>query len=123
MLVFAGENPGNGGSSYLSDVWALTWDRSTASLPEPGQESLTLAVAPNPSHGPTTIDFQLLREGAARLDVFDLLGRSVDSVVDGKLGAGHHRALWSSLGRTPGIYFVRLNTASQSSIRRMVILP
>ncbi|MBC8424295.1 hypothetical protein H8E07_09250, partial [bacterium] len=57
-------------------------------------------AAPNPFNPRTTLRFELTRGGDVRLDVYDLDGRRVRTLVDGYLPAGEHRAIWA--GRDDG---------------------
>jgi hypothetical protein len=68
---------------------------------------------PNPFNPSTTIDFALAQSGPTRLDVFDLTGRLVKTLVSQSLEAGRHSATWTGrdqAGRLvgSGAYFVRL---------------
>jgi len=82
---------------------------------------------PNPFRGMTSITFTLPSPSDARLEVFDLLGRHVRSVVNGRLEPGEHRATWD--GRDdhgalvhPGIYLYRLTTAEHAQERKLILL-
>jgi len=72
------------------------------------------ASYPNPFNPVTTINFTLKHRAEVRLEVFDLLGRQVRTLVDGELSEGPHRAEWrgndqSGLPVSSGIYFVRFS--------------
>lgn len=83
---------------------------------------------PNPFNPVTTIKFALAKSGPTRLDVFDLNGRLVNTLVNESREVGHHSATWTGqdqAGRTvaSGAYFYRL-TAADGSIQsgRMVLV-
>ncbi len=76
-----------------------------------------LAPAPNPLREASTIRFELAREEAVSLDVLDLAGRRVATLLDAPLAAGRYHLSWSgrdAAGRPAGagLYFVRMTTAS-----------
>jgi hypothetical protein len=83
---------------------------------------------PNPFNPRTTIRFELVRPGRARLSVFDVRGRRVATLVDGYLQAGEHRRIWDGRNETgaevaAGVYFYRLTTSGGEDVsRRMVIV-
>jgi hypothetical protein len=82
---------------------------------------------PNPTNGPATLRFGLARGGDVRLDLFDLAGRRVRTLADGRLAAGPHVTTWDGrdeqLNRVPaGVYFVRLVTPTRTWQSRMVRL-
>ncbi|RPD49754.1 T9SS C-terminal target domain-containing protein [Hymenobacter sediminis] len=80
-----------------------------------------LAVVPNPSAGAATLSFELKRSGATTVQVRDLTGRQVASVINaGKLAAGSHRvALPATL--KAGVYTVTVTTPETSQSVRFVV--
>lgn len=84
-------------------------------------------VGPNPFHGRTEVEFDLPRPGAARVDVFDVSGRRVTTLLRGeRLAAGTHRVAWDGRDAdaqrvAPGVYFVRMR-ANEGSVSRKVTL-
>ncbi len=79
------------------------------------------AAFPNPATGSTTIPFALDRPGPARLDVFDVLGRRVATLLDGPMGAGPHRAGFETGGLPSGVYVVRLTAGERVAARRLTV--
>lgn len=80
---------------------------------------------PNPFTRATTIEFSLARGGAVKLEVFNLLGQRVATLVDRDLPAGRHEARWDgrdSDGRAlaSAIYYVRLEAGSLRASRKVV---
>ena len=84
--------------------------------------SFALSAFPNPFNTTTTIRFDLAQSGKATLDVFDLLGRHVDTLVSGQLGAGEHQASWDGSRYSSGLYFVRLETAQGVRVQKIALL-
>ena len=85
------------------------------------------SVTPNPFNPVTTIRFQIPRAVHAKLGVYDLSGRLVTVLVDGRLDAGLHSAIWRGTDRSDrdvaaGVYFARLRTADGVSTKKMVLL-
>ena len=69
---------------------------------------------PNPFNSSTTISFQLPVAGAARIEIFDLLGQKIRSLVAGERAAGFHETTWdgrddSGLLTAAGPYLYRLD--------------
>jgi hypothetical protein len=88
---------------------------------------------PNPFNPSTTISFQLPTTSRVNLQVFNLLGQQVVTLVNGDIAAGTQSIVWNGLdnsGRAvaSGMYFYKLNATSAvggkefSSIRKMLLL-
>jgi hypothetical protein len=85
---------------------------------------------PNPFNAGTTIPVQIAGDGSrpARLDVFDLLGRRVRTLLNENAAAGHYDMFWDGRGDegrpvASGVYFARLVVAGQAQqVRSMVLL-
>jgi hypothetical protein len=76
---------------------------------------------PNPFRGSTTIEFAVDEQTHSHLAVYDLLGREVAVLVDGRLAAGVHRAVWNATDVSHGVYLYRLTTESISESRRLIV--
>ncbi len=71
----------------------------------------SLGCRPNPFNPRTVVTVTLPAAGRARLDVCDVRGRRVDTLLDGDLTAGEHRVAWAP--RLPsGVYLLVLRTAA-----------
>ena len=79
---------------------------------------------PNPFGDATTIRFDLPEAGDVQVQVFDLMGREVATLVDAPLSAGTHEVTWNgalSNGQAiaSGLYLVRLQAGGQTTTQRM----
>ena len=71
---------------------------------------------PNPTAGRAAIRMDLPSAAEVRVDVYDLLGRTVAVVDMGPVAAGTDRQVWLDLsGLGPGVYAYRLSAASGGS--------
>ncbi len=82
---------------------------------------------PNPFNPVTEISFGLPTSGHTTLEVYDIMGRKVKTLVDGELPAGTHRVVWNSLNDggkrvASGVYFYKLSHGDKVIARKMVIL-
>ncbi len=74
---------------------------------------------PNPAGGPTTMRFALPSPSEVELDVFDIQGRKVSSLVRGFFPAGEHAVEWN--GRhASGLYIVRYRYPGGQETRRLI---
>ncbi len=82
---------------------------------------------PNPFNPSTIIPYQLPTSAHVRLDVFNLLGQRLATLVDGVRPAGVHTEQWDATdaaGRAvgAGVYIYRLSSGGVSESRRMVLV-
>ena len=77
---------------------------------------------PNPFNPSTTISFQLNVAGRVQLEVFDILGQRIATLIDAPLAAGTHQAEFSASRFPSGIYFYQLRTAGEQFTRRMMLV-
>lgn len=89
---------------------------------------LRLAPArPNPARGAVRVTFELPVAAHARLELYDVRGRLVRTLVDGARPAGEHVARWdgrdgSGAPAAAGVYFVRLEAAGATRSARFALL-
>jgi putative Ig domain-containing protein/flagellar hook capping protein FlgD/fibronectin type III domain protein/WD40 repeat protein len=81
---------------------------------------------PNPFSLTTEIRFELPAPSPVRLEVFDLQGRRIATLVEGSIPAGFHTVTWDRRDATgsrvkPGIYLYRLEAASFRDQKKMSI--
>jgi hypothetical protein len=77
---------------------------------------------PNPFNASTIIEFYLPEAGDVRLELYNVLGQKLGTLVDGRLESGNHSVTWNSGDLTSGIYFYRLKSGNLSETKRMLLL-
>ena len=77
---------------------------------------------PNPFNPTTTISFSLPFRSDVRLDIFNVLGRTMDIIELGQLSAGPHLIEYDASSLASGVYFYRLATEYASVSRKMTVL-
>ena len=91
-------------------------------------ESFTLGPNyPNPFNPSTIIPYQLAASSQVRLEVFNLLGQRIATLVDGERPAGFHTATWyatDGAGRAvaAGVYIYRMTVGEERQTGRMVLI-
>ncbi|MBI2428326.1 MAG: T9SS type A sorting domain-containing protein [Ignavibacteriales bacterium] len=71
---------------------------------------------PNPFNPGTTISFVLSQNSYVRLEIYDMLGRNIDILVEKNLQKGEHSVFWNATKFPSGTYFYRLSVLSNNSI-------
>ncbi|MBW6514023.1 MAG: T9SS type A sorting domain-containing protein, partial [Candidatus Syntrophosphaera sp.] len=82
---------------------------------------------PNPFNPTTTIRFDLPENSPVRLEIYNVKGQKVRSLLGSDLPKGSHSVIWNGLddsGRpvSSGIYLYRLNSGSNEKTRKMMLM-
>ena len=77
---------------------------------------------PNPFNPTTTISFTLPVGSSVRLDVFNVLGQKVVTLLEERLSAGSHQVSFDASEQPSGIYFYRLTSSQGKLTKKMVLL-
>ena len=104
-----------------------TLDPTTSVGDSPSPQLALAQNRPNPFNPSTEIRFALPRGGEVRLQVFDLEGRLVRSLLSEVMPAGSHRVVWQGddhrgVPVASGVYFYRLQTGTGDLVRKMTVL-
>jgi len=70
---------------------------------------------PNPFNPVTTISYDIASSSGVELEVFDLLGRMVETLVSGPAAPGHYEARWDASGFPSGVYVYRIRITPDRS--------
>jgi hypothetical protein len=107
-----------------SATGTIVGDEPTLAVEEagfPARHELRLAQ-PNPSRGETQLGYDLPRAGHVLLEVYDLRGRKVETLVDGVVAAGRHVAFWRPRAAPAGMYYVRMKADDFVRTRSVVLI-
>ncbi|RPH97971.1 MAG: T9SS C-terminal target domain-containing protein [Calditrichaeota bacterium] len=77
---------------------------------------------PNPFNPTTTIEFALPTDSKVKLTVFDVLGREVSALIDGRMEAGLHHVTFDAAQYASGVYFYRLQAGDQLAQKKMILI-
>ena len=82
---------------------------------------------PNPFNPSTLIPYQIPTAAHVRLEMFNVLGQRIATLVDGEQSAGAHTAQWDATDATgravgAGVYIYRLSSGGATVSRRMVLI-
>ncbi|HEX7343554.1 MAG TPA: FG-GAP-like repeat-containing protein [bacterium] len=94
--------------------------RSVASLSGSGATP-TIQVMPNPFNPTTVLSFELRDASRVSLQVYDISGRMVATLVEGWREAGVHEVTFDGSGLPSAIYICRIRSGSWSSSEKMIL--
>ena len=77
---------------------------------------------PNPFNPSTTIMFGLPKDGRVRLEVYNLIGQRIATLIDGEYKeAGYHEAVFNNGALGSGVYFYRLQAGNFVAVKKMML--
>jgi hypothetical protein len=106
----------------------------TANVLPTGNEDGTLPLVtalngnyPNPFNPETTVSFSLKNSSKVSVDIYNILGQKVKTLVNDQLNAGNHSYRWngkddSGHSVSSGIYFYKMNAGSYTATAKMVLM-
>jgi predicted nucleotidyltransferase len=102
------------GETFTEEVWA--------ELPSSALEFAIQGVKPNPASERLQVSFSIPVAGPARLEAFDVAGRSVAFRDVSALGAGTHEVSLAGDRKLPsGVYLIRLSWMNRALTKRAVV--
>ena len=82
---------------------------------------------PNPFNPQTTVDYTVGKRGRVTLEIFDILGRRIRTLVDETQSPGKYSVLWDGLNDSgqpvaAGVYFSRLTASEFKGSKKLVLI-
>ena len=77
---------------------------------------------PNPFNPTTSINLHVPMESSVNVDVFDLSGRLVESLLSGVQAKGDYNLTWNAVNEASGMYIVRAQTFDAVSVQKILLL-
>jgi flagellar hook assembly protein FlgD len=82
---------------------------------------------PNPFNATTKIEFGLPVKSDVRLEIYNVLGQKVATVVDGEMDAGFHSVIWDGTDQSgaeaaTGLYLFKMVAGEQTFVKKMLML-
>ena len=127
LIIADATSPPVSGSVLRADAIRFQWtgDGTTSNNDGADQRPEQFLLGqnfPNPFNPTTTITFALPQAAHAHLEIFDMLGRAVATLVHEVRSAGRHTVLFDASQFPSGVYFIRMQAAGFVAVRRMVLV-
>lgn len=114
-------NSGNG--LALQSTIVLNWELGTSNEPKSDISSFKLNPAyPNPFNPSTNITYSMGRTGEIKINVYDVLGRHVTTLINGVQSAGEHRVQFDAGSLSSGLYIVRMEAADYQKTQMITLV-
>lgn len=102
----------------------LNWSNVNTSI-DPDEQALSFKLNPaypNPFNPSTVIPYQMAAASDVEIQVFDMLGRQVATLVDEFKSAGNHTVRFEGSGLSSGVYMVRFTSAGVHQTRSISLI-
>jgi flagellar hook assembly protein FlgD len=77
---------------------------------------------PNPFNPKTTIKYEIPKSGFVTLQVYDVLGRLVKTLINEKQNAGTYEVEFDGTNLASGVYFYKLTADDFKAVKKMILL-
>lgn len=77
---------------------------------------------PNPFNPTTTISFNIPKASPVKLEIYDINGNLVETLIDADMNAGHYSKIWNAQVKSSGVYFYILNAGSFTSSKKCILM-
>lgn len=116
-----------GSDGYLTgpDFLTIKYPSATGVQEFPGgsnQTSAALQVFPNPFNQRTVIHYDCSSQSSVSLKLYDMAGRLMKVIHQGKVTAGHHTFEMHGCDLPPGVYFVRLYNGREAWVKKCMLI-
>lgn len=120
QIIGSGVAPGGSIQGFLlTPVLTGVEDDIVETLPT---EFINLSNYPNPFNAVTTISYTLPQDANVSIEIFDILGRSLESIDKGIQEAGEYQVSWNANDQPSGLYFYRIHAGNQTMTNKMALL-
>jgi photosystem II stability/assembly factor-like uncharacterized protein len=118
------------GTYLFAGTLRALWRRPLSEMLTPVERVLTDSPThfsldqnyPNPFNPSTTITFGVPRSAFVELNVYDILGRKVATLVNELIEPGWHRATWKAPSFASGVYLYRMNANSFVETKKLILM-
>jgi probable HAF family extracellular repeat protein len=120
QIVGDGLAPGHSIQGYL--LTPISTDVEDAIVDALPTDFIRVGNYPNPFNASTTIEFELSHSSTVTLDVFNVIGQKIATLLDSEMQPGLRRIVWDAGDQNAGVYYYRIKTGENSATGRMALL-
>ncbi len=116
----------SGQYAYIADEYSLMILHLRTIGVEEGnnipQRFALLQNYPNPFNAQTTIKYGIPTSSDVLLEIYDITGRKLETLLSEYQEAGEHQIIWNAGDRPSGIYFYKLKAGEISKTDRCILI-
>ncbi len=115
------------GAIYLDYIVGPDYAPQSENDPANPAKTTLAGNYPNPFNPSTTIKFDLKNQDKVTIEIFNIKGQKVKTLVNGTVSSGSHKVVWNGLNdqnRTVsgGVYFLKMKCSDYNSVRKMILI-
>jgi len=119
--TFQGE--GGGGLGFIAHDSIKGTITSKVSVADEAPSAFAVEQnSPNPANPTTTISFTLPEAGTVTVDIFNVAGQKIDTLVNDFMDSGRHSVVWNGSNFSTGVYFYTVTAGEFSRTMKMTLL-
>jgi flagellar hook assembly protein FlgD len=109
------------------DLGAYEWQGQTDLEDLLAVPAFSMSNYPNPFNPQTTISYSLKEASVLRIDIYNLKGQLVKTLVNEAKGPGKHSIVWqgdddNDRSVASGLYYYRMTAGKYSSTKKMILM-
>jgi len=120
----AGGIPQTEGSATENPMMYLTYPAFTG-IDDDNNRPVNFSLKqnyPNPFNATTVISFELKEYSNVEIEVFDITGARVTTLVDRPMAVGNHQVTWNATDIASGVYYYRLVAGNSSETKQAILI-
>ncbi|MDW7680195.1 MAG: T9SS type A sorting domain-containing protein, partial [bacterium] len=123
LVAYTGQNP----STAVELRYFARYEHRVAVVSKTDDSMLPETIQlfqnyPNPFNPTTTIRFALPYSSKVKLDILNMLGQKVTTLLNEQRSAGVHQLTFDAAGLPSGIYLYRLQAGSYVQTRKILLI-
>jgi probable HAF family extracellular repeat protein len=120
QIIGSGEAPAGSIQGYLlTPLLTSVEDEIAETLPA---DFVSLSNYPNPFNATTTISYSLPYTSNVSIEIYDILGRNLETMDKGIQDAGEYQITWDAQDQPSGLYFYRIHAGDLTLTNKMALL-
>jgi hypothetical protein len=102
-----------------NEIYDISLEYMQSTIPD---EYSLIQNYPNPFNPSTTISFSVPTNGHVTINVFDVNGRLVSTLLDDSMSSGYHHVTWDAADMSAGLYIYTLQAEGISLSNKMILM-
>ncbi len=111
---------------YFFNLYSLDENSSDTNEITNNHQAINIYIYPNPFNPVTNISFETKSKGITRIDIFNVKGQKVKTILNETIDRGNHIYQWDGTDHnrniSSGVYFCRIKTENSEMTKKLVLI-